>query len=118
MSENLSDFLIDLGSDPDRMARFTVDPTAALNGSSLSIEERTAVMAADSGGVRRMLDAAVAGARNGTKKYGGKRNGGKRNGGKRNGGKRNGGKRNGGKRNGGKRNGGKQKAYRKGSKKK
>ena len=115
MSENLSDFLIDLGSDPDRMARFAVDPSGALNGSSLSTEERMAVMAADSGGVRRMLDAAVAGARNGTQQPAAP---GRRNGTRKHGGKRNGGKRKGGKRNGGKRNGAKKKAYRKGSKKK
>jgi hypothetical protein len=97
MSDNLSDFLIDLGSDPDRMARFAVDPFAALNRSSLSVEERRAVMAADSEGIRRMLHAAAAGSRNSTAQPGppGTRNGIRKHGGKRNGaaggGKRNGG---------------------------
>ena len=104
MSESLSDFLINLGSDPDRMARFAVDPSGALNESSLSSEERMAVMAADSGGVRRMLDAAVPGAGNDPRQLAAP-------------GRRNGTKKNGGKRNGGKRNGAKKKAYRKGSKK-
>lgn len=108
MSENLSDFLIDLASDPGHMARFGVDPSAELDASRLTVEERMAVTSGHSRAIREQLatsepeerggkaqplseEYAMAGTRNGgaARNGGGMRNGGgKRNGG----GSRNGGR--------------------------
>jgi hypothetical protein len=89
MGENLSDFLIDLGSNPDRTARFTADPTGELDASCLTIDERMAVMAGDSQRIRDLLGTDHSarrhrrwrlngGMRNGDKKDGGGPQGGRR----------------------------------------
>jgi hypothetical protein len=54
MSENLSNFLVDLASDPDRMARFVSNPTGELDLTALSAAERQMVMSGDGG---RLADA-------------------------------------------------------------
>ena len=61
MSENLSQFLVDLASDPVRMASFSANPGAALDGSLLSTEERNAVLTGDSAEVRRVIGAGAGG---------------------------------------------------------
>jgi hypothetical protein len=86
MSENLSNFLVDLASDPARMARFMVNPVSELDDTALTPEERTIVIAADADQLRRTLALAKS---NGSqvsqvkkKKKGGKKKGGKKKGGK------------------------------------
>jgi hypothetical protein len=44
MSERLRQFVVDVSNDPDRAKRLTADPTAELEGSDLSPEERTVVL--------------------------------------------------------------------------
>lgn len=55
MSNNLSDFLVDLVSEPGRMAAFLADPLRMLNESSLSEDEKTAVMTRDGAAIRTAL---------------------------------------------------------------
>jgi hypothetical protein len=57
MSENLNSFLIDLASDPERMARFVANPSGELDRSPLTAYERAAVMAGDGGQIRSALGA-------------------------------------------------------------
>src|SRR5262245_32104991 len=64
MSENLANFLIDLASDPERMARFATNPGLELDASLLTAEEKAAVIAGDSDEIRRVLHAQAAGKRN------------------------------------------------------
>jgi len=60
MSESLSDFLIDLASDPARLASFAANPEGVLAHSQLSGEERAALIAGDAEGLRTALAAASA----------------------------------------------------------
>lgn len=53
MSENLSNFLVDLASDPDRMASFLMDPGALLDRARLTADEKAAVLSQDP---RRLSD--------------------------------------------------------------
>ena len=62
MSENLSSFLVDLASDPDRMARFKANPVFEMAEAGLSEGERAALLARDS---RRLNDALSAAKRGG-----------------------------------------------------
>jgi hypothetical protein len=55
MSENLSDFLVDLASNPDRMAAFTGDPVGTVEGAGLTEEEQAAVLSGDSRHIARRL---------------------------------------------------------------
>jgi len=55
VSNNLSDFLVDLASDPGRMAAFLADPFRIVNESSLSGDERAAVMTRDGAEIRTAL---------------------------------------------------------------
>jgi len=55
VSNNLSDFLVDLVSDPGRMAAFLADPLCILNESSLSEGEKKAVMTRDGAAIRTAL---------------------------------------------------------------
>lgn len=48
MSDSLSNFLVDLASDSDRLARFMNNPGAELDQTDLTEEERTAVLSRDS----------------------------------------------------------------------
>jgi hypothetical protein len=48
MSENLSNFLVDLASDADRMARFRANPFLEMAEAGLTDAERSAVLAQDS----------------------------------------------------------------------
>ena len=72
MSEILSDFLIDLASDPARLASFAANPEGVLAQSNLEAEERSALLAGDAEGLRM----ALAAARKGGKPPGKKKNGG------------------------------------------
>jgi hypothetical protein len=58
MSERLSDVLIDLASDPMRLARFAANPEGVLAHLQLSGEERAALIAGDAEGLRTALAAA------------------------------------------------------------
>jgi hypothetical protein len=53
MSETLNNFLVDLASDPDRLARFIGNPVGELDATALTAEERVAVLGRDS---RRLMD--------------------------------------------------------------
>lgn len=55
MSNNLSNFLVDLASDPGRIAAFLADPLRMLNESSLTEDERAAVMSRDGAAIRTAL---------------------------------------------------------------
>lgn len=55
MSNDLSNFLVDLASDPDRMAAFLADPLCMLNESSLTEDEKAAVMTRDAAAIRTAL---------------------------------------------------------------
>lgn len=60
MSEKLSDFLIALATDPERMSRYRDDPGRELDLAGLTDEERAAVLARDSGLLRLALRAGPA----------------------------------------------------------
>ena len=60
MTEKLSDFLIDLATDPDRMSRFAADPEGELDRAGLTADERAAVLTRDSSRLRRALHAGPA----------------------------------------------------------
>ena len=55
MSDNLSNFLVDLASDPARMNAFLSDPSAVLNQSVLSEDARAAVLTRDGRRIREAL---------------------------------------------------------------
>jgi hypothetical protein len=55
MSENLKNFLIDLASDLDFMARYTSDPEGELNRAGLTADEKAAVLRRDAGAIRHAL---------------------------------------------------------------
>jgi len=57
MSGNLSEFLVDLSSNPDQMAAFLADPDRVFDAAGLSGEERDAVRSRDAG----RLNAALSG---------------------------------------------------------
>jgi hypothetical protein len=47
MSENLSNFLADLGSNPDLLARLAADPATELAGTGLTQQEQAAILSRD-----------------------------------------------------------------------
>ena len=55
MSDNLSNFLVDLASDPATMDAFLSDPSAVLNQSVLGEDARAAVMTRDGRRIREAL---------------------------------------------------------------
>ena len=57
MSGNLSEFLVDLASNPDQMAAFLADPDRVFDAAGLSGEERDAVRSRDAA----RLNAALSG---------------------------------------------------------
>jgi hypothetical protein len=74
MSESLSDFLIDLASDPARLASFAANPDGLLAHSRLTREERALLLAGEAEGLRTALAAAGsagAGIKSSKKKSGG-----------------------------------------------
>ena len=108
MSGNLSEFLVDLASDPDRMTAFLADPDRVFDAAGLTAEERDAVRSRDTerlnaalgGGLQlqgnttngmtrrapgRKKRPAVKKKKGGTKKGGKKKSGGSRKGGRKSG---------------------------------
>ena len=71
MSETLSDFLIDLASDPARLASFAANPEGVLAQTMLTAEERSALLAGEAEGLRMALAARKGGKPPGKKKNGG-----------------------------------------------
>jgi hypothetical protein len=55
MSEHLSEFLIDMASDPSRAASFAANPGFELDRSPLSAEERDAILSGDAARIRFVL---------------------------------------------------------------
>ena len=55
MSDNLSNFLVDLASDPATMEAFLSNPSAVLDQSVLSEDERAAVLTRDGRRIREAL---------------------------------------------------------------
>ncbi|HXI32042.1 MAG TPA: hypothetical protein VNG89_26570 [Vicinamibacterales bacterium] len=49
MTDNLGNFLVDLASEPDRLARFLANPMPVLDASSLTPDEQRMVRFPDSG---------------------------------------------------------------------
>ena len=47
MSDNLSEFLVDLASNPDRMAAFQADPARVFDEAGLTDQERTVIESRD-----------------------------------------------------------------------
>ncbi len=87
MSESLNHFLVDLASNPDRMAAFMANPARALDHSNLTAPERAAVLTRDGARLRTALglspgEAAASIAKKGPQKKGGKKKGSKKTGGK------------------------------------
>jgi hypothetical protein len=76
MNENLSDFLIDVASDPSRLASFAADRAGELDRSSLTAEEREAILAGDTARIRYMLAGSNGG--DGIMSKGGRRKGSKK----------------------------------------
>jgi hypothetical protein len=60
MNGNLKDFLVNLASDPDLLARFAADPAGEVSRAGLSEEETAAVLSRDSRELRRALGASMA----------------------------------------------------------
>jgi hypothetical protein len=92
MSENLTKFLVELASDPDRMNRFAMNPSAELDRTSLSHAEKEVLLARDPVRLRHALGASPVDHMTKAKNGNGGKNGGKDNGGKKNGGKKKSGK--------------------------
>jgi hypothetical protein len=87
MSDNLSDLLVDLASNPDRMAAFQAHPERVFDEAGLSNQERAVMQSPD----QRLLTSTVGAAMRlqmghsatkGTKKKGAKKKGGKKKAGK------------------------------------
>jgi Aromatic-ring-opening dioxygenase LigAB, LigA subunit len=55
MSNSLNNFLVDLACDPARMDAFLADPSRVVNESSLSADERAAVLTRDADRIREAL---------------------------------------------------------------
>jgi hypothetical protein len=55
--DNLTNFLIDLANNPERMERFAADPEGEATRANLSREERVAVIAGDPSKIRARLTA-------------------------------------------------------------
>ena len=55
MSDNLSHFLVDLASSPDQMRAFLADPSRVLDGTSLSADEKAALLTHDGAQIRAAL---------------------------------------------------------------
>jgi len=89
MSDNLSELLVDLASDPDRMAAFQADPERTFDEAGLSSQERAVMQSRDQRLLSRTVGAAMrlqAGhgvTKPGTKKKGAKKGGKKKAGKKR-----------------------------------
>lgn len=60
MSENLGNFLVDLGSDAELLGRFMENPEAELARTTLTPEERAAIMTRNSRRVGKVLGASPA----------------------------------------------------------
>lgn len=55
MNVNLSNFLVDLASQPSRIADFLADPRRVVDESSLTAEEKSAVLSGDGARIRTAL---------------------------------------------------------------
>ncbi len=59
MSDALISFMVDLASDPDRVARFVENPASELHGVELTPRERSAVLSRSQLRIRRELRLSV-----------------------------------------------------------
>jgi len=84
MSENLSNFLVDLACDPDRQGRFTANPQAEFTSTGLTPQEQAAILSRDPRQVGNALGALAKSAGMGIhkKKKGGKKKSSKKSGSK------------------------------------
>lgn len=73
MSDHLSDFLIDVASEPGRLASFAANPGFELDRSPLTAEERAAILAGDAARIRFALKGENGGGVMKTKKGGKKK---------------------------------------------
>jgi hypothetical protein len=55
VSDTLSDFLVDLASDPDRMQAFVANPNVLLDQSTLSADEKAAILSRDARAIRTIM---------------------------------------------------------------
>jgi hypothetical protein len=55
MNKNVSNFLVDLASNPDRLERFKNDPTGEIDRAPLTADEKAAILAHDSQRVVEVL---------------------------------------------------------------
>lgn len=88
MSETLTDFLVDLASDADRMQAFLANPAQLLDQSALSGDEKAALLTRNGDAIRRAMGPMTAAdsglqlekkapvKKKGSKKKGGKKKGG------------------------------------------
>jgi hypothetical protein len=77
MRETLSNFLIDLASDPSRLASFTANPDGMLADAHLNHEERDALLSGDAEELRAVLAAPRKGSGKGVKTSKKKKGGGR-----------------------------------------
>ena len=96
MSDNLSELLVDLASNADRMAAFHADPERVFDEAGLSDEERTVMRSRDPrllantvGAAQRLMQGHSVG---GPKKKGGRKKTGRKKSSRKSGGKKKGGK--------------------------
>lgn len=73
VSDNLSNFLVDVASNPDRMASFAANPLGELDRAPLTADERAVVLAGDSAGIRQALGGQAGGQGGIRKKKGAKK---------------------------------------------
>jgi len=93
MSDKLSEFLVDVASNPDRMAAFHADPARVFDEAGLTSEEQAVIQSRDPRLMSRTVGAAMRlqdghekaapmpakkGGKTGTKKKGGKKKAGKK----------------------------------------
>jgi hypothetical protein len=96
MSDNLSELLVDLASNADRMAAFQADPERVFDEAGLSSQERAVMRSRDPrlladtvGAAQRLMQGHAGGA---AKKKGGRKKSGRKSGAKKGGAKKKGGK--------------------------
>ena len=60
MSDRLTDFLVNLATDPDKLQQYAADPGASMDAAGLTPEERTAVLSRDTATIRQAMGQSMA----------------------------------------------------------
>jgi hypothetical protein len=59
--QQVTDFLVELSTNPQMLAQYETDPVATISAAGLSQEEKEALISRDPAAVRRLLGAAATG---------------------------------------------------------